>query len=201
MREVNERVFFFIEGTPRAPSWGKDDPPHVVRVFRPCLAVDTPLPDGEQARFTACLARNMQWARESMGTMPVLLEEFGPPPGREVDEAALSLYYDAADAGLFHAALCGRTAAWKRPYPMATAGEPVSISRDQHGVFRYRFRAEGGIAAPTVLYLPFDQPPHITATLRCEYQAETQRLLVYNDGYHGETEIGISPAVSSVAVS
>jgi hypothetical protein len=139
-----------------------------------------------------------------------------------VHETALSMYYDAVDANLLHSTLWNYTAdntnatgdgwndedlsifsegkerapaGWKRPYPMATAGEPVSIQWDRkRGVFRYRFRADGGITAPTVIYLPvetFGQSPLIEASagLRCEYRSSEQRLFAYNGGFNGEVEI------------
>jgi hypothetical protein len=141
-----------------------------------------------------------------------------------VQEEALSMYYDAVDANLLHSTLWNYTAdntgeygdgwndedlsifsdgkeraapGWKRPYPMATAGEPLLIAWDRkRGVFRYRFRADGGIAAPTVIYLPeerFGQQPTIEASagLRCEYRPAEQRLLVYHDGYGGEAELTV----------
>jgi hypothetical protein len=149
-------------------------------------------------------------------------------------ETALSMYYDAVDKNLLHSTLWNYTAdntteagdgwndedlsifsegaeralaGWKRPYPMATAGEPLLIKWDRkRGVFRYRFRADGGIAAPTVIYLPagvFGPAPGIeTRRLaggeaagasgtgpRWEYDPEAQRLCAYNGGCGGETEI------------
>ena len=145
-----------------------------------------------------------------------------------VHEEALSMYYDAVDANLLHSTLWNYTAdntnesgdgwnnedlsifsggkeraaaGWKRPYPMATAGEPLSIQWDRgRGVFRYRFRASSAIAAPTVIYLPadfFGPSPRIEArkipgeNLRQEYNREAQRLFAYNDGYGGEAEIAV----------
>jgi hypothetical protein len=143
-----------------------------------------------------------------------------------VHEEALSMYYDAVDANLLHSTLWNYTAdntnaagdgwndedlsifgegreraapGWKRPYPMAVAGDPLLIHWDRRrGVFRCRYRAEGGITAPTVIYLPaetFGPSPKIetkTAAGPCwEYSHETQRLLVYNNGYDGEAEITV----------
>ena len=142
-----------------------------------------------------------------------------------VHEDALSMYYDAVDANLLHSTLWNYTAdntnaagdgwndedlsifsegreraapGWKRPYPMAVAGEPLLIHWDRRrGVFRCAYRAAGGITAPTVIYLPaetFGPSPKIetkaaAAVLRWEYSHETQRLLMYNNGYDGEVEI------------
>jgi hypothetical protein len=145
-----------------------------------------------------------------------------------VHETALSMYYDAVDANLLHSTLWNYTAdntvesgdgwndedlsvfsggkeraaaGWKRPYPMALAGEPLVIHWDRRrGIFRCRFRAESAIAAPTVVYLPVEQfgpSPRIAArtaaggVLRCEYHAEAQRLFVYNGGYGGEVALNV----------
>jgi len=135
-------------------------------------------------------------------------------------EEALSMYYNAVDANLLHSTIWNYTAdncnahgdgwndedlsifsegneraadGWKRPYPMASAGEPLSISWDRrHGVFRYRFRADGAIGAPTVIYLPSDRfgpGSRIESPLRFDLLAAEQRLLIYNDGKSGETEV------------
>jgi len=135
-------------------------------------------------------------------------------------EEALSMYYNAVDANLLHSTLWNYTAdntyetgdgwndedlsifsegkeraaaGWKRPYPMATAGNPLSIKwNHKRGILRYRYTADGAIAAPTVIYLPaerFGPQTTITAPLRCEFRQEEQRLLVFNDGFSGEVEI------------
>jgi hypothetical protein len=142
-------------------------------------------------------------------------------------EEALSMYYDAVDANLLHSTIWNYTAdntgkygdgwndedlsifsegkeraaaGWKRPYPMATAGEPLSINWDRRrGVFRYRFNADGAIAAPTIVYLPadyFGPEPLIelrilqgTQAPRREYKFEQQRLFVFNEGFDGEVEV------------
>jgi hypothetical protein len=139
-------------------------------------------------------------------------------------EEALSMYYDAADANLLHSTIWNYSASnsnkygdswndedlsifsegreraaagWKRPYPMATAGEPLSFTWDRKRKnFVYRFNANGEITSPGIIYLPsefFGASPKIEAAacggknnLRWDYQHEEQRLLVYNDGYSGE---------------
>jgi hypothetical protein len=144
-----------------------------------------------------------------------------------VHETALSMYYDAVDANLLHSTIWNYTtdntnetgdswndedlsifsegkeraaAGWKRPYPMATAGSPLAIHWERRrGMFRYRFRADPAVAAPTVIYLPverFGPQPRIetraaagNGPLRREYDHEAQRLFAYNDGYGGEAEI------------
>jgi len=138
-----------------------------------------------------------------------------------IHEEALSMYYDAVDANLLHSTVWNYSAdntnkfgdnwndedlsifsegkeraagGWKRPYPMATAGVPVSFHWDRKkGIFSYRFKADSAIAAPTVIYIPPEFGPNaaITTTLRHEYKPEEQRLLVYNDGKEGEVQITI----------
>jgi len=137
-------------------------------------------------------------------------------------EEALSMYYDAVDANLLHSTIWNYTAdntnetgdgwndedlsifsegkeraagGWKRPYPMATAGEPLTIKwKRKRGVFHYRYKADGEITAPTVIYLPaerFGARAKITATLRYEYRPEEQQLLIFNDGFSGEEVIEV----------
>jgi len=134
-------------------------------------------------------------------------------------ERALTMYYDAVDANLMHSTIWNYTpdntnktgdgwndedlsifsegkeravAGWKRPYPMATAGTPLSFKWDRiKGIFTYRFKADSAIAAPTVIYIPpeFGANAEIKTELRYEYKPEEQRLLVYNDGKTGEMQI------------
>jgi len=138
------------------------------------------------------------------------------------------MYYDAVDANLLHSTIWNYSASntnkygdswneedlsifsegkeravagWKRPYPMATAGEPLSFTWDRkRKKFTYRFNADGGIASPSVIYLPaefFGNEPKITATagngknLQCEYKCEEQRLFVYNGGFSGEVILSL----------
>ncbi|MDR1576370.1 MAG: cellulase family glycosylhydrolase [Treponema sp.] len=149
-----------------------------------------------------------------------------------VHEEALSMYYDAVDANLLHSTLWNYSAGntnetgdgwndedlsifsegkeraapgWKRPYPMAAAGELLSIKWDRgRGIFRCRFRADSAVTAPTLVYLPpepFGPSPLIelritdggaAETPYYEYKPEEQRLLVYNNGFDGEMEIIVS---------
>jgi hypothetical protein len=140
-------------------------------------------------------------------------------------EEALSMYYNAVDENLLHSTIWNYTAdntakygdgwndedlsvfsdgkeratgGWKRPYPMATAGEPLSIKWNRKkGVFRYRFKADGSVTAPTVIYLPEERfGPYAkitfkvsTAPARSEYRPKEQRLFLFNDGQSGEVEI------------
>jgi len=150
-----------------------------------------------------------------------------------VHEQALSMYYDAVDANLLHSTIWNYTAdnmneygdgwndedlsifsegkeraaaGWKRPYPMATPGEPLSINWDRKRcVFRYRFRADEAVTAPCIIYLPaeyFGPSPRIEAragsgNLRWEYNREEQQLLIYTGGYSGEAEIIVRTGVGN----
>jgi hypothetical protein len=143
-------------------------------------------------------------------------------------EEALSMYYNAVDSNLLHSTIWNYTAdntnatgdgwndedlsifsggkeravaGWKRPYPMATAGQPLAIKwNHQRGIFRYRFNADSAIDAPSIIYLPAEQfgpgtkirsiPTGIP--LRFEHQPNEQRLMVYNDGFGGEVEVVVS---------
>ncbi|MDR1250535.1 MAG: cellulase family glycosylhydrolase [Treponema sp.] len=149
-----------------------------------------------------------------------------------VHEEALSMYYNAVDANLLHSTLWNYTAdntneagdgwndedlsifaegkeraaaGWKRPYPMAAAGELLSVNWDRkRGVFRCRFRADSAIAAPTLIYLPGESfGPSASIELRVpdggaadspryEYKPEEQRLFVYNNGFGGAVEVIVS---------
>ena len=137
-------------------------------------------------------------------------------------EEALSMYYDAVDANLLHSTIWNYSAAntnkygdnwndedlsifsegkeraaagWKRPYPMAAAGKPIFFNWNRkQGEFIFRFNADNGIKAPTIIYLPpetFGVSPKIETNLRYDYQYEEQRLLIYNDDYKGEAEIKV----------
>ena len=136
---------------------------------------------------------------------------------------ALDMYYNAVDAHLLHSTVWNYTAdnsnaygdgwndedlsifsegkeraaaGWKRPYPMATAGEPLLIDWNlKKKVFKYRFNADGAIGDPTIIYLPmefFGPKASIACSLRFEFLHKEQRLLVFNDGASGEKEIQVS---------
>jgi hypothetical protein len=143
-------------------------------------------------------------------------------------EEALSMYYNAVDENLIHSTLWNYTAdntnesgdgwndedlsifsegkeraiaGWKRPYPMATAGQPLAIKWDhQQCIFSYRFNADGSIEAPTIIYLPaewFGLETKIKVAsagmpLHFEYREDEQRLLVFNGGFSGEVGLVVS---------
>jgi hypothetical protein len=87
---------------------------------------------------------------------------------------------------------------WLRPYPLATAGIPLSFRWDRKKkTFTYRYRAAPAITAPTALFVPaglWDAPPVITVEesglasvdLQTEYRPEKQTLFVYHNGFDGE---------------
>ncbi|MCL2881147.1 MAG: cellulase family glycosylhydrolase, partial [Treponema sp.] len=137
-------------------------------------------------------------------------------------EEALSMYYNAVDANLLHSTIWNYTAdntnatgdgwneedlsifsegkeraraGWKRPYPMATAGQLRSFSWDRKKrIFCYAFTADNAITAPGIIFLPnewFGQNPEIICPLRHEYEYDEQRLLVWNDDFNGEAEVRV----------
>ncbi|MDR0319910.1 MAG: cellulase family glycosylhydrolase [Treponema sp.] len=144
-------------------------------------------------------------------------------------ETALSMYYDAVDSNMLHSTIWNYSASntnkygdgwndedlsiysegseraakgWKRPYPMAVAGQPLSFNwNTKHKKFVFKFYADSNVKAPTVIYLPlqtFGAKPKIEIdapsgeNLRWEYNCEEERLFIYNSGYNGEALIKIS---------
>ena len=137
-------------------------------------------------------------------------------------ETALTLYYNAVDANHLHSTIWNYTAdntnetgdgwngedlsifsegkeravaGWKRPYPMAVAGELMSVDWDRRrGIFRCRIKTDADITAPTIIYLPeewFGPEAKVTTMLRYEYRPEEQRLLVFNDGCAGKLDVRV----------
>jgi hypothetical protein len=143
-----------------------------------------------------------------------------------IHEKALSMYYDAVDANLLHSTIWNYSASntnkygdgwndedlsifsegkeraaagWKRPYPMATAGEPIFFNWDRKRCeFSLHFYANKKIEVPTEIYLPtetfgvFPKIETITMTkgnLRWNYDHKKQLLFVYNDDYCGEAMV------------
>ncbi|MDR1239893.1 MAG: cellulase family glycosylhydrolase [Treponema sp.] len=142
-----------------------------------------------------------------------------------IHEEALSMYYDAVDANFLHSTLWNYTAdntpeagdgwndedlsifsagkeraaaGWKRPYPMAVAGDLVSFRWDRkQGLFTCRFRADPVIEAPTEIFLPgFGADPEITvsgdpAGISWEYRQDIQRLYLRHRGREEEVELRV----------
>jgi hypothetical protein len=146
-------------------------------------------------------------------------------------EEAISMYYDAIDKNLLHALIWNYSAdnthrdgdgwngedlsilsrgegrapeGWRRPYPMAAAGEVLELRWDRkQGRFCFRLRADPEISAPTEIYAPpecFGIDPKIeihkeagvTAMVTAEYKPEERRVFIWNKGYRGDLEIIIS---------
>lgn len=179
------------------PTWGKEDGESVVNVFHwhdgATLFSKTLRPwlprrgdnhrlvggtKGGQKSFTEQLADDLGWTKKQMGGRP-----------------ALSVYYDAMDAPLLHSTLWNFTApndqaqgdiwndedlsiwsegqpraldGWRRPYPMATAGIPLTFTWDRKKRrCEYRFRPDYSISEPTVIFAPpdcFGGEPRISVT-------------------------------------
>lgn len=146
-------------------------------------------------------------------------------------EEALSMYYDAIDNNLLHSTIWTYTAdnshehgdlwndedlsifhngegrakaGWLRPYPMATAGIPESISWNRKkAVFRYQFRADPAIPHDTEIYMPAEfigTAPDIRITdsegksfdsITMHYQAEKQRLFINSGEYSGSIVVSV----------
>jgi hypothetical protein len=142
-------------------------------------------------------------------------------------EEALSMYYDAVDDNLLHSTIWNYTAdnthesgdgwngedlsifsggqgrakgGWLRPYPMATAGTPLLLRWDRkRGIFRYRYRADPAIKAPTEIYAPpeclGERPAIALGTgggkeapgFRAEYRPDLSRIFVSTAETGGET--------------
>ncbi|MDR1948286.1 MAG: cellulase family glycosylhydrolase [Spirochaetaceae bacterium] len=93
---------------------------------------------------------------------------------------------------------------WLRPYPMATAGKPISVNWDRKkGLFRCRYEADGGLSAPTEIFAPpecLGEAPVLSLKtptgeeapgLRAEYLPAERRILVSNTGYTGEVILSV----------
>ena len=138
-------------------------------------------------------------------------------------EEALSMYYDAIDASLLHSTIWNYSASntnkygdswndedlsifsqgkeraqagWKRPYPMATAGKPISFKWNKNKkIFTFTFRADPDIKAPTVIYLPeyiFGASLKVKTNLKWDFKSEEQKLYIYNDEKTADTTVIIT---------
>jgi hypothetical protein len=86
-----------------------------------------------------------------------------------------------------------------RPYPKATAGEPLRLSFDmRRRAFEYTFRHDPSVSAPTEIYLPQYQYPRgcqvEISDGRFELHAEEQALLYWPSPQQPEHTIRIKPA-------
>jgi hypothetical protein len=89
-----------------------------------------------------------------------------------------------------------------RPYPMATAGEPLQLSFDiRKGAFEYEFRHDPEISAPTVVFLPRLHYPdgYLVEISDGEYQveAEKQQLLYYHNSERSVHKLQITRSPGS----
>ena len=86
---------------------------------------------------------------------------------------------------------------WRRPYPVATAGIPLSISWDRRlRRFEYRFRADPAVDAPTELFAPaacFGGTPRVLAEpagrATVELDEASSLVRIRLDGYEGVATI------------
>jgi hypothetical protein len=147
-------------------------------------------------------------------------------------EEALSMYYDAIDENLLHSTIWNYTAdnshehgdlwnnedlsifhngegrakaGWLRPYPMATAGIPESISWNRKAaVFTYQFTANPAISHDTEIFLPKEfigESPNVTVknpdgkildSIKIEYHADKQRLFLNCGEYSGSLSVTVT---------
>jgi len=93
-------------------------------------------------------------------------------------------------------------AGWRRPYPRATAGVPLSLSWDRRARrLEYRFSADPAVGAPTELFAPaacFGGTPRVTAEpaerAAVEFDGTASLVRVRLDGYEGEARIVVEGA-------
>ena len=90
-------------------------------------------------------------------------------------------------------------AAFIRPYPLATAGEPLSFSfhmRSKH--FKFHFQGDPEVTAPTEIFVPeYHYGKGISITVSdgtYDYQPEIQRLYYWPEDPAGEHWVRIRPA-------
>ena len=90
-------------------------------------------------------------------------------------------------------------AAFIRPYPLATAGEPLSLSfhmRSKH--FKFHFQGDPEVTAPTEIFVPeYHYGKGISITVSdgtYDYQPEIQRLYYWPEDPAGEHWVRIKPA-------
>lgn len=90
-----------------------------------------------------------------------------------------------------------------RPYPLCTAGQPLRMEFDfRSGLFRYRFRHDPAVSAPTELYVPAYQYPQgcVVEVSDGEFELDltSQRLLYRHTMQQAEHEIILRRAGKAV---
>ncbi|QRN82755.1 cellulase family glycosylhydrolase [Chloroflexota bacterium] len=90
-------------------------------------------------------------------------------------------------------------AAFIRPYPLATAGEPLAFSFDMRSKhFKFSFLGDEQLTAPTEIFVPeyhYDAGIKITVSDGTyDYQPEIERLFYWPEGPAGEHWVQIKPA-------
>ncbi|MDR2104009.1 MAG: hypothetical protein LBP42_07910 [Treponema sp.] len=210
MREIRKKAIILVEGVPgEGPlQWRPEDGPGAVYAFsfsgnkKPEAGGADHVP----ADFSDFFEEN-RFIREGPADIPCLAGAWDPPA------EGPSRYYDFLDKNLIHGAvetyrpdapLEGMT----RPYPLATAGLPLSIHWDpERSRFTYRYRSNPDIGPPTEIYIPPAQSrgePGFAleirepesgpeaAMIRAFYDPRQGKGIIANDGYRGDIEIVIT---------
>lgn len=258
-------IFIESEASELPPRWAEDGceklvfAPHwydgmtlISKTFYPFLAVDARtskpvwMPGNIRKSFAEQLAFFTRGSVERLGSVPVLLGEFGVPFDMGNKKSfrtgdfhkqgqALDRTFQALEANLMHGTLWNYTAdnsnargdQWNdedlslfsrdqqtdpgnissggralkaavRPYPLATAGEPLRLAFDmKKRIFEFTFRHETGVSEPTEIYVPRLQYPRgfyiEVSDGRCEVQAENQKVLYWHSLNQWEHSIQIRP--------
>ena len=90
-------------------------------------------------------------------------------------------------------------AAFIRPYPVSTAGEPVSLSfQMRRARFEFHFKGDPAVDAPTEIFVPqFHYGSGIQTEVsdgKYQYHPEEQRLLYWPEKAEGEHWVRFRPA-------
>ena len=202
------KSWFTVNVNAKKPVFGEKN---IVKYFTKCLA--------KGIDWTGKKLGNMPCLLGEFGLAFDINNRAGFKNDYRLHEKALSMYYDAVDANLLHSTIWNYTAGntnkfgdnwndedlsifsggreraaagWKRPYPMATAGKPLSFKWNvKRKIFTFSFYADEKIKAPSIIYLPYGDSPVIKTKLRREYKKEERLLFIYNDNQSGEVKIKI----------
>ena len=150
-------VFFQSQGAPSSPvadvencvdfSNGRND--HALGQARTMHAVPLMSEYGATDNLRAIEIDTEAADRHLMGWMDWAYKRFGDPTS--ADAASQSLFTDDADLS---SAKRGKLLRLVRTYPQATAGVPQSLHFDPStGAFRYVYRPDPRISAPTVVFV------------------------------------------------